>query len=598
MDPFIQIPKTISSPQDPHAPSFLTSLLPEIRNAVYEVLFLREEPVLVHNAPEYYPIEPDRDWYRRPEEFEAEMDEFNQAHEEAIGGDIEFSYDFHLALPLFRSCRQIYHESVGIFYGYNKFVITRALQRHDRDYDHGYIEDSYCQLLYAPEWLSQLGSQASLLRNVAVDVDATCPTGCRSQMKDFDILPFVRFLWLHASDRCSLVFAYTGRELSVHKGDIGANNTSKGKRADTYNNILHALAKQDILGFKKFGLSKRFLHKINIPTLNDIASIDYADEKRNYSHFDHLEISNEGRMLRLKPQNHEGNRLLSMGWRILNRIFSHVRSSALSNEVVFDLNSRTVHGLAMNLLQVSKEMRSARFAPFSAVMRVPIMIKASTNDITTTFNNFEALQNLTSIDWYRRNNVFPEIVLHGSIHTHVKILLQINLSERTLLSDIRIDIQGLIFAHSTQYLGKNVSINIRSAFSSEENSYEASSTTRFEDLQRRAFLLLSDMLANCSVEEDERVHGILPSIWVDGNGTLLEASYPADDEYPSFSVPNRHAQLRMDEVISRGHEMAADLDKIAPYDYAHIDFSWRLFGAWATLRDRFWPDYEIRRPDA
>jgi hypothetical protein len=598
MASFMQIEKTISSPEDPSAPSFLTSLSPEIRNAVYEILFLRDEPVLVHNVPDYYPIEPDQDCCRNRWQFEDEMWEFEQAYKEAIDGGIEFSYDFHLALPLFRSCRQIYHESVGIFYGCNRFVISRALHRHDLDYDHHFMDDDYCQLLYAPAWLSQLGSQASLLRNVVVDVDAICPASCTSRMRDFDILPFVRFMWFHASDRCSLVFSHTGRELTVHQGDGIANDSPERKRAETYNNILHALAKKDILGFKKFGLSKRFLQKITIPALNDVASIHFADEERNYSHLDYLEISDEGRALRVKPRNQEDNRLLNMGRDILCRIFSHVESSALSSEVVFDLNSRTVHGLAMNILQVSKGMRSAYSAPFLAAMRLPIIITASTNDTTTTFNDFEALRELIIRNWRYKNGVFPDIVLHGSVHTHVKIQLQINPPKRTLLSKVRIDIQGLIFRSGNQCLGTNVSVQIKSVYSSERHSYEETTTTRFAELQRRAFLLLSDMLANATVEDDERVHEILPSIWIDGNGTLLEASYPADDEDSAFSVPNRHAELRMKEVISRGYDMAADLDKTAPYDYEDYDFSWRLFSEWASLRDRYWPDYWIRRPDA
>jgi hypothetical protein len=49
----IQIPKVISSLADPSAPSFLRALLPEIRNRVYEALFKRDRPVLLHDAKIY-----------------------------------------------------------------------------------------------------------------------------------------------------------------------------------------------------------------------------------------------------------------------------------------------------------------------------------------------------------------------------------------------------------------------------------------------------------------------------------------------------------------------------------------------------------------
>jgi hypothetical protein len=49
----IQIPKTVSSPADPSAPSFLSTLPPEIRNPIYEVLFKRDGEVLLHDAKAY-----------------------------------------------------------------------------------------------------------------------------------------------------------------------------------------------------------------------------------------------------------------------------------------------------------------------------------------------------------------------------------------------------------------------------------------------------------------------------------------------------------------------------------------------------------------
>jgi hypothetical protein len=605
MASFMQIPKTTSSPENPSAPSFLTSLSPEIRNAIYEILFLRDESVLVHNAQSYHATEPERDYFNDPDMFEAEIQHFEHTFEDDIGGDVDFSYGFHLGVPFLRSCRQIYHESVGIFYGCNEFIISRALNRHDVDHHRPYDKDEYWQLLYASVWLSRLGSQASLLRTVVVDVDPMCPAHCPHSKNEFDILPFVRFLWFQANENCSLVFAHTGRELSGHKVHTGASSTPKRKRADTYNNILNALVKQDILGFKIFGQPKRFLKAISVSTWDDVASIHYADKKRNYSHLDHLEISDAGRMLRVKHPSQEGNRLLSMSWDILYQIFSHVRSSYLSSEVVFDLNSRTVHGLAMNILQVSKEMRSEEFAPFSAAMRIPITVKASANKIITAFNHFVALRDLGVNDRRNRSrkNVFPNVLVHGSIHTHVKILLHISPPERTLLSEIRINIKGLIDSFSNQYLGPNISVQITSSYSNGQSSYEETTTLNLTELLQRVFLLLSDVLATSPIKGRERFREGLPSIWLDGNGTILKASYPMTIKYPALSVPNRHAQLRLKEVDFRGYNLAADLSTRVSYERTILESNGyetprSLISVWSDLRELYWADHEIRRPRA
>lgn len=49
----VKIEKVVSAPADPSAPSILTMLAPEIRNSIYEHLFKRDEPVLLHDPDAY-----------------------------------------------------------------------------------------------------------------------------------------------------------------------------------------------------------------------------------------------------------------------------------------------------------------------------------------------------------------------------------------------------------------------------------------------------------------------------------------------------------------------------------------------------------------
>jgi hypothetical protein len=50
----MEIPKTTSGPARPDEPSFLTTLPSEIRNRIYEFLFERDEPVLLHDEKAYW----------------------------------------------------------------------------------------------------------------------------------------------------------------------------------------------------------------------------------------------------------------------------------------------------------------------------------------------------------------------------------------------------------------------------------------------------------------------------------------------------------------------------------------------------------------
>jgi len=127
MDAFIQIPKTMSTPADPSAPSPLTSLPPEMRNAVYEVLFKRDELVLIHNAEAYHSKPPDRSECADDKDFQPALAAFDRCYDSEIGYDTEFYHGFGLGIPLILACRQLCHEASRVFYKSNIFTISRAL---------------------------------------------------------------------------------------------------------------------------------------------------------------------------------------------------------------------------------------------------------------------------------------------------------------------------------------------------------------------------------------------------------------------------------------------------------------------------------------
>lgn len=123
----MDISKATSVPPDPRLPSFLT-LPAEICNSIYELLFTRENTVLLHNARDY------------------SADTRPLANGEA---DLK-RFDHGL-------CRQVYHEAVGVLYGQNSFTVSRLRTVHDfPEYSEN---DTYNQTHFVPIWLQSLGSQ-------------------------------------------------------------------------------------------------------------------------------------------------------------------------------------------------------------------------------------------------------------------------------------------------------------------------------------------------------------------------------------------------------------------------------------------------------
>jgi hypothetical protein len=252
----VQIPKTVSSPADPNEHSLLTSLLPELRNTIYALLLKRDESVMLHNAEAYYPQLPERSAYGCDSAYVPDTKRFDIAFDKCMGGASEFAHDFKETTPLFLVCCQIYHESIGVLYGLNTFTFSRALHQHDLDavdYVTTYFEDQYDPLIFAPKWLSNLGSQSSLLRKVYIDTDVLCPSYCYTGRMYVDVLPLTKYLWNQPGLLQCLSFTNAGRISSLHMDAINKEFMATGRTIDRtrqLRDMVKAIISNDELNLK------------------------------------------------------------------------------------------------------------------------------------------------------------------------------------------------------------------------------------------------------------------------------------------------------------------------------------------------------------
>ncbi|KAI1508562.1 hypothetical protein L13192_07210 [Pyrenophora tritici-repentis] len=211
----MQIPKADSVPMDAEEASFLTTLPAEMRSSIYELLFKKDKPILLHNAAAFHPEEPSQlQWPHTDDAYSQNMREYWESYEEDAGLDEEFRHNFGDGLALLSSCRQLYHEASGVLYGHNSFIISRAVIRHDETdtYDTSiYEHQEYLPPIHAAHCLSNLGSQAELLRKVIIDTDTLCPVKCDYSSEVYNILPLVRFLWHNPSMKDVVTCGQSGR---------------------------------------------------------------------------------------------------------------------------------------------------------------------------------------------------------------------------------------------------------------------------------------------------------------------------------------------------------------------------------------------------
>jgi hypothetical protein len=376
-------------------------LSPEIRNAVYDILFEQERPIMLFESR------------RKHSEFA----------------------DF----GLMRSCRQIYHEIVSIFYGRNTFAIHRASVgnvggRSWRD------SSGYPKVVCAQSWLHSLGSQYKFLEKFEVDVSIVCPPSRRYtdiyRDAGADLLPLLRLMWRQPSGRGKITFLVNQRrgsaELLTYFTQV--------------KNILESFIDYDQLGLKRFSTSEVFLKAVMVHASGTKGLVlYYCNPDRRFSKlFRHFVIS-KGGSVTWTPVNQTAS-LQSLESSLQEKILQY--ANLLSNKITLDLNAHTVHGLNMCLLHINEKLRSVAIRKMFGKNKAPKAFKLTTTKNTTSFEEFGRL-----IDLYFESHVqdLLHYILLSSLRAwgsakskETEIVLQFEVDSEVQLAALRIKMNGFL----------------------------------------------------------------------------------------------------------------------------------------------------------
>jgi hypothetical protein len=539
----MQIPKRMSSPADPSKPSFLDRPA-EIRNAIYEFLFKREDPVLLHNAKAYH-IVPPHDRYKEYHDYYlGELEDFGDEYEREIGQDQFFIHNFQLVTPFLLSCGQVYSEGVGYLYGGNEFIFSRPLYRHDgrghRDgrgvASKGHDREAYLPLVYAAQWLSGIGSQLKFLTKVSIDVNALCPELCGLELMQMNMLLLLRMLWKHPNftDILTLLARQPSEEETAHANEI-AHTPGEGSadRVNKFSKILSALGTQDVLQLKRYCLNDVLVKNVTVwPSLRGGHMFLQNDNGVCIKLFD---ISADAVLSWRQERPARPNKLNSYG--LMNNSRRTIISMAMyiSDEIIFDLDTRTVHGLNLNYTSVAPWMRTHQRDGTPAVPQsTTVTIKHTTNEITTSFDNSKALEDMLycpprpiGAD-YGTGNVFRNILYRGlRNHPSTTIALNFSIETTTSLSELRINIKNIVFLLTEFAIPYQAKICLALNCPWGDNTHTEQATVTVADLQKGLFLRLNDFVEQWPADLPKARADSLPDLWINGNGVFTSASYPA-----------------------------------------------------------------------
>jgi hypothetical protein len=572
----MQIPKRDSRPADPSEPSFLDRP-GEIRNLIYDQVFKRDKPILLHNSDAYHAVEPKRSNYDTDEVFNDAIARFDTDFESRIGADDEFAHDLHFGLPLLLVCRQIYHEAASVLYGDNTFIFSRALNRHDNSYNMFYADfdgEAYHQFAYASTWLSNIGSQFGMLKKVHIDVDAMCHCRCGYAITEFDALPLLRLLWKNGSKKSPITFACTGRRLHVECTTRNLRPTEEKKRqyseglVSELNPMISSLIGNGHFSLYKFANFDRLIHSAAIFLEEFYMRVTFDSYD---SHWIELAVAKDG-VVNVRARGSKPRHLLSLPRSVLSKI---INMAALSPQgLTIDMNTRTVHGLQLSALQLNKTSRS-EFRPM-LTHSTNVTIARKSTERMTSFEHFDFLQvwrNTSPCDYFAprswSNSTMP-----------VNIALAFETAAATTLSKLCINIKGLVKAmRGVRKEHISISISLKPPGGDPHIQFQ-SGRISLPNLERRVFLLLSDAIAG-RLNADY----MIPDIWMDGCGELISACHPDSGTAVSSVILNRHSKLKPAEIKWRGYKFARDLPVDRPRPGTCLDM-------WLRLREEYWHDWQ------
>lgn len=551
----------MSRPADPSASSFLVTLPPEVRNAVYEVLFKRDRPVLLHNDDAYYPRQLERACYVDNEAYNVDLKSYRADIEIDIQQGHEFKHDFGAGIQMLLSCLQVYYECVGVLYGSNSFVVSRALHRHDfSDDDRDWTSDcndDYNQFNYAPKWLFSIGSQVQFLRQVLIDVTATCPSECAMFHPRIEIMPYLLLLWSEPELEKKVKFFRTDRRLKVHSGEGRVQDTSLRhiQNAEILNNIVRSIGTQDILQLKRYR-SFGLLAKVWVEERAD-QNPQVCVSFGTTTPPDEYDTSNNGTAVYLSASLTQKHQLLQLPLWLLRRVCEYVVHSP--SGVTYDLDERTVRGLNLSMLQLNSISRKKLCLDIARTNSITLI--ASTCETETSFGDFSALRSLCTVN--PRRDHFESAVSLGlraprKRSTFLQLKLYFKIPKNTTLKELSIDIQGLMDLILMQ---PRMAIQILLTCTDNGETYSEVLDLDMEKLRMNPFLTVVDMMKQRSNSFHDGVICSFHNVRLNGEGLLKGVTY-SGIAGTTVSYDNYYSNYTKEEMMYLGHCFAAEYRNI------------------------------------
>ncbi|KAH4935443.1 hypothetical protein HBI25_004650 [Parastagonospora nodorum] len=533
----VKVLKASSCPETNDRPSFLTTLPAELRNNVYIWLFARDDPT-IYTGPGRRDREPD--FFSKFNDNYDEMPSFTPEEGVCLRRP---SHDLGPSVAMLRTCRQIFHEAVGVLYSGNKIIVSVNLNNHNlfmRQFDD------------AREFLYSIGMQVAHVKEIEIDISPLCSAFDCDRVDDveveerIDLLPLARLKWYPPSSTCEFRLVNTGRALNhrVHGEFTGNSAHMSNINAQLLEDIVKAVG--SIHALKTHGRFDRLIDRIELSLDLESGSVHYPItgpyhevDKRTIIPFEILR-DDQDRFHRLHWVScvHTSD-LHPLPPRVYRKVMCWVMNGG--ENIIFDLDCRNVYGLPFNILQVDRSMRSLALTCLPFYNQITIMMTKSLQR-----SNFDSWKSLKA--WLEESisGSFPTVMKEPS-PSHPEppatIVLKVTLATLATLAELRIEITGLI--RLTYKLRPYCLLRFELRSTREDGLEECSNhATTLLLLRKTLFVFISGIMEDYPWRKDDDC----PEIWVNGYGQIVEATYPGVCDKGPQSVVNKDLDMAIDAL--------------------------------------------------
>ncbi|CAI9630254.1 hypothetical protein GT037_011058 [Alternaria burnsii] len=395
-----RIAQVYSQLDDPGAASLL-GIPPELRNQIYEYLLVDPRSVTI----------------------KAELDDDNT---------ISTVSDFAGSSTIIYTCRQIYHEALGILYGQNVFRFQYSVH---------YPQDSLDRHIVRPvetctEWVRNIGSCLSGLCTVIIDISgAELQSNFEIDMLegfegDLAILQLLDIIWNDIASDISIKFEHSNRTTRYIPNADTEISKVLDEKCKEITKIVHELGNKNCLGLKE---TRRLLRKVYVDESGIRGTIIYQGTDHRTEICREFQFLEETRMyelvLLLSP--------LSLP-DLPTKVITDIAELALPNhDVTYNFDTGITHGQEFGLLNVNRQIRDMVRPWFLSKTRFTLILGSDTSQPTKTLyevlepriaESFEDVYDYsphmrycTPIEAVHDYENEPTIILHFPTSNHVQI---------------------------------------------------------------------------------------------------------------------------------------------------------------------------------